>query len=45
MKYYSKKVITKDSGSEYKERGDYLELKDIMNIILGICNTILLHKL
>jgi len=41
MKYYSKKVITKDSASEYRERTDYMELKDIMNIILGMCNTLI----
>ncbi|CAD8066638.1 unnamed protein product [Paramecium sonneborni] len=45
MKYYSKKVITKDSASEYRERSDYMELKDVMNIILGMCNTMIQHKL
>lgn len=45
MKYYSKKVITKDSGSEFKERTDYLELKDIMHILLGMCNSLIMHKL
>lgn len=39
MKFYSKKVIIKDAGSEFKERGDYIELKETMDIILGMCST------